>query len=216
MASHWWDDFQSEEEERDEDDPDPIFAGQQLVELLLFLRMSNKLEANWVCMIAWWAAKAGGRGGLEKLGKQPKTPSGHFQRHLDAFMEMDKEGERGGKLGVPLYARHCAERIVRPVAVSVPHEELNDELLADPAAFAQLREAQANNELPVCYWNHIGVKGKSAEGVFPCAIYIDGMPFRKKDSMVAFVVINLITMVRHVCGILRKSELCRCGCKGWC
>ena len=59
MASHWWDDFQSEEEERDEDDPDPIFAGQKLVELLLFLRMSNKLEANWVCMIAWWVAKPG-------------------------------------------------------------------------------------------------------------------------------------------------------------
>ena len=48
------------------------------------------------------------------------------------------------------------------------------------------------------------------------AMYLDGAPFTKDDSFIGFVVYNLLTQRRHLVALLRKSELCACGCSGWC
>ena len=193
-----------------------MYAGTQLIELLLWFQMSNRLSAKYICIIAFWAFHSKGMGGLDKLSKKPNSPSGHFQRHLDAFLEADKEADRQGKLSVPCYAKHSAERIVREVAVAHPHEEFNNEVLVYSEAHGQLREAQQTGVLPDGYWGHVGIKDRSADGAFPLAVYVDGMPYRKKDGIIAWVVINLVTGCRHLICILRKGELCRCGCKGWC
>lgn len=50
----------------------------------------------------------------------------------------------------------------------------------------------------------------------PCAVFLDGTPFQNRDSFLALVVYNLVTFKRHIVGLLRKSNLCKCGCRGWC
>ena len=43
-----------------------------------------------------------------------------------------------------------------------------------------------------------------------------GVPYTKEESFIGFFVYNLITGTRHLSVILRKSDLCACGCRGWC
>ena len=45
---------------------------------------------------------------------------------------------------------------------------------------------------------------------------MDGVSFIKHDGVLAFTVYNLVTNLRHLCVVLRKSWMCRCGCAGWC
>ena len=51
---------------------------------------------------------------------------------------------------------------------------------------------------------------------FPIALYFDAMPYIKRDGVLAVVVVNILSGVRHLVGVLRKSTFCRCGCRGWC
>ena len=54
----------------------------------------------------------------------------------------------------------------------------------------------------------------------PYALYLDGVPFSLTrvgyDTVVGFWVINLVSQRRHLVTALRKSDMCKCGCKGWC
>ena len=54
------------------------------------------------------------------------------------------------------------------------------------------------------------------EGVVPCAVYVDGTPYLRRDSVLVLLVVNLLTRTRHLVALLRKATLCRCGCSGWC
>ena len=128
----------------------------------------------------------------------------------------DDVQEHQAKLKVPTYARHLGERVSRDVSVLLAYEAINDEVIEDPTALARLQERQAASQLPPVYWEHPVVQEHGAEAVYPLAVYLDGIPFRKKNSVLAFVIINLITGTRFLAAVLRKSELCRCGCKGWC
>ena len=41
-------------------------------------------------------------------------------------------------------------------------------------------------------------------------------PFTKNDGFMAFTLVNCSTRMRHLCVLMRKSQMCQCGCKGWC
>ena len=84
MSGRWWEELDSDDDsDENSDEPSPLYAGTQLIELLLWLKMSNRLSAKYICIIAYWAFHSKGMGGLDKLGKKPNSLSGHFQRHLD-------------------------------------------------------------------------------------------------------------------------------------
>ena len=48
------------------------------------------------------------------------------------------------------------------------------------------------------------------------ALYIDGVPYSRHDGFLGFWVYNLITWKRHLAVVLRKSQMCACGCRKWC
>ena len=48
------------------------------------------------------------------------------------------------------------------------------------------------------------------------ALYVDGISFSRHDSVVGYWVHNLATHTRHLSAVLRTSEMCGCGCRGWC
>lgn len=55
----------------------------------------------------------------------------------------------------------------------------------------------------------------------PIGLYVDGVRYTseigaKTDNLLAFWLINLLTMKRHLIGFVRSSDICRCGCRGWC
>ena len=38
----------------------------------------------------------------------------------------------------------------------------------------------------------------------------------KRDGLLAWLVVNVISGRRHIVAALRKSRMCKCGCRGWC
>eukprot|EP00969_Alexandrium_andersonii_P167310 7396061-Alexandrium_andersonii.AAC.1 len=45
---------------------------------------------------------------------------------------------------------------------------------------------------------------------------MDGVSFARADSVLGVWVYNVVTQLRHLAAVFRKSELCQCGCDGWC
>ena len=50
---------------------------------------------------------------------------------------------------------------------------------------------------------------------------MDGVRFTalqagRSDSILVATLANLLTEKRHVVGVLRQLDMCRCGCNGWC
>jgi hypothetical protein len=74
-------------------------------------------------------------------------------------------------------------------------------------------------DLPDSYWDHAAVVASQAAGEplpLPLSLYIDGVPFTKHESFLGFWILNVASGVRRVVALLRKGDLCRCGCRGWC
>ena len=78
--------------------------------------------------------------------------------------------------------------------------------------------------LTVCrvYQWHPGVQSCCPEQPLLISLYADGIRFTrservgKTDTLLAFFVHSLVEAERHTVALLRKSESCRCGCRGWC
>ena len=47
-------------------------------------------------------------------------------------------------------------------------------------------------------------------------IYMDGVPTTRRDGVFGVWVRLLVSDKRHLCVVMQKSRLCRCGCRGWC
>ena len=132
--SRW---FELQEDESDEDhvaderNPSREEAGKHLIELLLYLRLAGNISAKLMCIVCWWAHRAGAVGGVEAFARPPWLRStGHYQRHIDTKMGFrDQWGDRFAYLNVPGYALHSGRRTTHRLAVIPPHESLRDELL---------------------------------------------------------------------------------------
>lgn len=73
-----------------------------------------------------------------------------------------------------------------------------------------------SEQWPPAYLEHPVTRSAGVgERVVLIALYTDGVPTTKRDGVIGFWVYSLLSMRRHLVAILRKSELCRCGCKGW-
>lgn len=186
-------------------------AGRELAELLLTLHVQGQLTAKRACIISWWAHKAGAQGPVKELKHNPKANSGHFQRHLDRVAGLRGKGGAFYKLPVPGHTKHSVARLVHDVKVLPPHECLHAEHTADPDIIEKLQES----EWPVSYTNHRVVQD-SPGPVVPVALYLDGAQYIKRDAVLVFVTCNLLSGARHLNCILKKKDLCRCGCRGWC
>ena len=52
--------------------------------------------------------------------------------------------------------------------------------------------------------------------MYPVMLYCDGVPFTRSDGALAVYMTSFISMTPHLLFVLRKADLCSCGCKGWC
>ena len=97
------------------------------------------------------------------------------------------------------------------------HESLDIEFAGNVDLLALLEEAKANNTLPKSYFTHpVVLEAPANIPTYPIAIYLDGISFSRTDSVLGIWAYCLLTQKRHCLIPLRKSELCRCGCRKWC
>jgi hypothetical protein len=191
----------------------PGDASEYLLNFLFSLHYAGKLSAKSLCVISWYASLAGGAAPLDKFGFRPDAPSGHYQRHLDTVngIKMKDQQEWRYTISIPGHAKHDNSRKSHDIMVNVPHEVLHKEILEDSTILDNI----ASTPWPPLYHSNPIVR-TSETPVLPLALYLDGVPSTRRDGILGFWLYNLISMKRHLICVLRKSHLCRCGCKSWC
>eukprot|EP00969_Alexandrium_andersonii_P087889 3877042-Alexandrium_andersonii.AAC.1 len=200
------------EEEEDEENATGVSAGEALLEQLLALHFEGKMTAKSFCIACWWASRAGAEGPLASFALKPSASSGSFQRKIDSQLGIKLHDPSYLDVDVPSHTKFDISRSVQPVPVQAPHEAIEAELQANPALLEELKTAAENGEWAPAYRRH-PVAAQSDSVVLPLCLYVDGVPFLKKDSMVGFFVYNMVSGLRHLVCSLRKRYICKCGCK---
>ena len=201
-------DFNSENESEEEEDP-----GQELFSYLLSEHSAGKMTAKQVCIISWWAAKAG-VAALKPIAKSPATKgSGDFKRTLDKYLQQDLPDSYS--VPVSAYSRASAERMTWQLQCVLPHEMLQRDLDK-----LDMKTAMKQWEAPPNWQDHPVVKEAASDlepvPIVPLSLFIDGVSYAKRDSLLVISLTNLLSKSKFVVAILRKRMLCKCGCFGWC
>lgn len=209
-ANRPWDDSGSEDGE-----PSPEEAGEELAALLIKLRLQGSLSAKQACVLAYWAAAAGAVGPCKEFGCKPDLQTGQFQRRLDKYLAVSEDDKSFYMVDVPGHDKAEASRTCHRLETVPPHEALAAEVAETPGVLQQAAATQA--EWSQTYRDHpVVLAAPEGAPVLPLALYIDGVPYSKRDGFLGFWVYNLITCKRHLVAILRKSQMCVCGCRRWC
>ena len=198
--------------------PTPEEAGKELSSYLWQLKHRGLLKASHVCVIAWWASLAGACGPVMDMGYRPdvsEAGTGRYAEHLDRLWRKDFADKY--LLSVPGFSRAFAGRQSLSVPVHPPLELLKAEIRQTPNLAARVAEAINDHLLPPRFLEHpVYLSKPHGSPVHPVSLYIDGIPFTRHDGVISVTVTHLVTKVPHLVALLRKSQVCRCGCKGWC
>ena len=203
----------------EDEDPQGGEAEEELLAFLLERQRVGKMSAKDICTISYWC----GRAGLQevgKLGMRPETSSGNFKRKVDGILKkrLGSPGKKNGYLvPMPSFIRASGERGVHDLFCRPPHELVLEEV-------GQLDVAMALDDWkpPPNYYEHPVVQAMNIKGklVIPLALYLDGVQYGIRDSMLVVTVTNLLTLKKHVVLVIRKRIMCGvkagCGCRGWC
>ena len=164
-----------------------------------------------MCTAAWACRNRGLD--VDDLALSPLSQTGHFQRKLDEALGInswvdehvywadvpshDHRTNTRTQLRHPMLLVH--ERVADEFAENAvaPPEAERDELLALP----RFRSCPLLRELG---WDRLALLG----------FYIDSAPWSKSDSFYAFYWNGIFSRRRHLITIIRKRDICRCGCGG--
>ena len=198
-------------------------AGESLVEHLLSLYANAKLSAKDLCTTCYWCATAGARGDVAKYALAPGQSTGNYQKHLDSVMPLAPGPPDYYHLDAPTYKRRQTGRTSRKIPFVPFYESLAREWGATPFTQAQVLEGATDKEWgSTCNSSPVVQSAAEGEAVLPIALYLDNVRFTRalgpgrQDSLLAIYVYSLLSGKRVLVGVLRKSEMCRCGCRGWC
>lgn len=207
-------------EEVDSEDPDSLGESDSALafeSMLVDLVLRGTLSAKGACCLAFWAGKGGLRREGASLGRKPGQTGGVYARHFDKITGL-REGMKGDfyTLPVPSYERWSLGRSVQDVACALPHHVLAEEIFASPGFFEVARRTVATAPWAEVYAENTIVQARAEDFVVPLGLFMDGVQYLQRGSMVGVWVINLINERRHLICCLKKNTLCKCGCKGWC
>ena len=196
----------------------PAEAQQELLSFMIDRHQKGKLTGKDMCIISFWCGRAG-LSEVAALGMRPRSSSGNHQRHVDGYMQkrLGKDMPEAYSLPMPVFDRASGERDVQDVVVLPPHELLVRELVGVDVSAMVARWSRTPN-----YGTHPVVQKMEAEGIptVPLAVYLDGVQYAVRGSMLVVSITNLCTDKQHVIGVIRKRKMCGlkagCGCKGWC
>ena len=134
---------------------------------------------------------------------------------IDRVDGMKADTSRHMHVNVPCNRRYDMARASHKLALLPIHEALDREVEEQPDLLERAAAKVSEGAWADNYRKHPLVNdGGSAP--LPLVIYADGVPYSTTDSVVGFWVYNLVSERRHLVGCVKKRNLCKCGCKGWC
>ena len=158
--------------------------------------------------------KAGVCGGVAKLACKPGLQSGKYSRHFDSVVNVCEDAVEY-TVTTPLFRRSDCNRVPTPLPCAPAHELADDTYQVREA---RLRGQLATTDMPRIFKEHALARRCAETGAFawPFAIYLDGVKFAREDTCLGIWLVDLVSQQRWAMATLRKSELCQCGCHGWC
>ena len=184
--------------------------GQGLRRYLISRYRAGNMYASTVCTLAWHARNAGAAG-VADLACDPGST--HQAEHLRTALG-DVEETSFYTAKIPMWDHVQEERHHVDFPFDLPYERFAAEYEKKPESF-QVDLCPDPAEMPPVYFDHTVYKDKGSKAC-PVGYFSDGVPHTKKDSFFAFYWSNMLTEDRYNICTLRKSDLCRCGCKGLC
>ena len=155
-------------ESEDETEPSPEEARGLLLMFLLELFYTHSLSARSLCVICYWAAKAGALGPAVNYGLKPDSPSGHFQRKVDVVtgINLQSASQTMYKVSVPQHNKYDLSRTSHEMVVQLPHECFVEEMTKNlHAAVGPL-----DSEWTKAYLEHPVVLRSPGKTVMPYAV----------------------------------------------
>ena len=144
-----WD---SESDDDNMDNLSPREGLQHFVSLMLSLYMEGTLSARVVCVLFHWVSTFFSDAEIRKYAKKPGLPSGHYAQHLDKESGLTESRSQHYTVKMPGHRRHDLSRTVHDIPVRVGHEELDEEVKADPSIAFRLAELVHDRSLPPSYY----------------------------------------------------------------
>jgi len=209
--------FDSSDGLSDSDTEDiPPTPDEQFMDKLLSLYLVNKLSSRDACELAFWASE-GGIGEASRYGLAPGDPSdGHYSRKLKRAMGFTDRHDLL-PVEVPGHVKRLQGRTKHDIVIMPLHEQIASDLKANESCRFRLDEMLRDKELPPVYYEHPLVTSCTTdEAILPIGLYLDGVPWSQSDGVLGFWGINLVSGRRYLWGVLKKSKVCQCGCRGWC
>ena len=197
-------------------------AGNDLFNYLIAMYAGSRpMTAKDACIISWFAKEAGCEGGVCDLALHPKNTGGTYQRKIDSAIPRKPDSEYYW-LDLPIYQKGVG-RTTKRIPMLPLHESLQHECGTTPSLAP---ESLTNNaefqEWQQIYSWHPGVRACKPDVPLLLSLYADGIRFTrsertgKADSLLGFFMHLIPQSRRHSVAFLRKSEFCKCGCRGWC
>ena len=165
---------------------------------------------------------------LEKMGHpeakpyalKPTSQTGKFQRKLDTALDLEKTDASLYPVKAPLKDIRTGYRTCADVLAQPAHEALCLEVEEN----ARVLDSWRQNIDEAADWikqydEHPLVVNATREQkmrILPVTIYMDGAEYNKKDGLIVFTVRFSFSRKRHLCWAVRKTNVCECGCGGWC
>ena len=193
-------------------------ASRFLVDMVLDKYNNGKWFATDICKLAYWAEKGGMVGAITELSLRPGLSTSAYSKHVKKVVGIDMGHECLQWLQVPCSDSGDGSRTTMALPVINPHEVLNQEMGEDGGEIdSKLAQLVKDCMVPPVYTSHT-VAIASGMKAQPGVLYVDGVPTTKKDGLLGFWVYFLLSRrkKRHLVCCIRKSRMCKCGCRGWC
>ena len=192
-------------------------AAEELGAMLIHMKMSGVFSARQCCIICFWASRAGVNGVVSDLAMPPNRDSGKYSEQFDSVVGNAPDDIDAYDVPMAVARRFDLSREFSSIPFLPPHEVLAEELIDEASKVTEsLRLAKASGKMPLAYTEHPVVLANPDVDVYPLCLYMDGLKYRKHDSIIGVFVYFLHSSRRHLVGTIRKTELCPCGCQGWC
>ena len=202
----------------DTDDDISITPTMELIQYLEELYFNSTLTANHLCTITYHLCRMG-HPEATKYAHDPRAQTGKFQRTLDAAFDFPHSDDTLYPVNLPCRSARTGMRKVAEVKTKPIHEAIAQEIIDNPDVLNDWRERITDESWIQAYEQHWKVKDATQEerqNILPGVLYMDGASFSSKDSLYVFTVRLAFSAKRHLAWAVRKTDLCDCGCKGWC
>ena len=215
---HDWDDIIAGED-RDWEAITAHDAGEELFNIVLSLKMQGKVSAKSACLLAFFCTKAGACGDIKRLSRPPDKKSGSYSEQFDNVVGFGLDSQNWYKVPIGQKQKYDSSRTFEEIEIVPIHDALVEEYhdYADELE-SDIDIALANGDLQQVFLDMFS-KANEVNAVpvkyHPVNIYIDGVAYTRQDSVIGFWAQFALSPRKHLVAVLKKSEMCGCGCHGW-